>query len=108
ADFGAIDVGAAAIHRIGVEVDRGEQAGLNIAPVDMKGGDVDAEGLADQVNARADFVIPGRVASKGQRQAGYRCRIDVDAADPEPFRIERIDHGIARGFPGQRDFRYEV
>src|SRR3546814_3190907 len=41
ADLDPVDVGAAAVDRIGVEVDRREQARLNIAPVDVIGGDVD-------------------------------------------------------------------
>src|SRR3546814_21084932 len=94
ADLDPVDVGAAAVDRIGVEVDRREQARLNIAPVDVIGGDVDAQRLVDQVEARPDLEVFRRIAFKGQRQAGDGGRIDVDASDTETLRIDTINHKI--------------
>src|SRR3546814_18916138 len=57
---------------------------------------IDAQRLVDQVETRADLEVFRRIAFKGQRQAGDGGRIDVDAADTETLRIERIDHEIVR------------
>src|SRR3546814_10275847 len=91
ADFDPVDIGTAAVDRIGVEVDRREQARLNVPPIDMIGGDIDAQRLVDQVEARPDLEVFRRVAFESQRQAGNRRRIDVDAADAEALRIKRSE-----------------